>query len=249
MEMDRLIVMKFGGSVLRDITALESVVDILLDRMADGTQVVVVVSALANTTDTLLELAHTLSPNPPQREQDMLVSVGERIAMSLLAIACDRRQISAMSFTGSQAGIITTNHHGKAEIVEIRPHRLQSHLHKGKVLIVAGFQGMSQEGQITTLGRGGTDITAVALGARLQADVVEFFKDVGAVYPQDPKIYPMVQPCAQLNYTDAQTIVAQAAHPVLHPEALTLAEKHRLKILVRPFCSPSSIGTSIACNT
>lgn len=245
--MGHLLVMKFGGGVLQDLEALNAVVDILLDRMTGGTQVVVVVSALANTTNELLELARRINPHPPQREQDMLISVGERIAMSLLAIACDRHNVPALSFTGSQAGIITTNDHGKAEILEVRPKRLYEHLYQGKVLIVAGFQGMSEAGQITTLGRGGTDITAVALGAQLGADAVEFFKDVGAVYTQDPKMYPMTQPCDRLDYGQAQTIVAESSHPIIHPEALRLAEKHRLKILVRPFCSPSRIGTHIAC--
>ena len=164
----------------------------------------------------------------------MLVSVGERISISLLAMALDLKKQEAISFTGSQCGIITTEDHSEAKIVDVKPHRILPHLEKGKVVIVAGFQGVSKGGNITTLGRGGSDTTAVALAAAFQAEKVEFFKDVPGVFSEDPKRNTQAQFLPQLSHSAALEIMQKGAK-VLHARSIELAQKNGMSLHVRPF--------------
>lgn len=201
--------------------------------------VVVVVSAMANMTDQLFALAHEVNPDPPRREVDMLVTVGERISVALLAMALAAKGQEAVSFTGSQAGILTTDDHTEAKIVEVRPTRLLAPLAEGKVVLVAGFQGMSLNREITTLGRGGSDTTAVALGAALGAKRVEFYKDVDGIYTADPKHSEQATHCSRLSYDDALALCLEAKRPVLHPSCLELAKQHGLMLKILSFEHPS----------
>lgn len=230
------IVMKFGGAALATAEHFARIAEIILIR-AKQVRVVVVVSAMENTTDQLLALAKQVHPTPPLREQDMLVSVGERISMALLAMALQFRNRDAISFTGSQSGIITSLDHSEARIVDVRPRRIQTHLDRGAVVIVAGFQGVSLEGgEITTLGRGGSDTTAVALAIALRGQV-EFYKNVLGIYKEDPKQSPEAVPIPHLSYSQALEIMRKGAK-VLHPRAIELAERNRLRLHVRSFLDP-----------
>jgi aspartate kinase len=226
--------MKFGGAAVASAERFAKIVDIIIDRKKSYSRIVVVVSAMANTTDSLIELAKQVHPSPPRREYDMLVSVGERISISLLAMALALRNQEAISFTGSQSGIITSEAHTEARILEVRPHRLLPHLDSGKIVIVAGFQGVSTKGEITTLGRGGSDTSAVALGVALDAEKVEFFKDVAGIYPVDPKKDPTALPFERLTHDEAFEIASQGAK-VLHPRSIELARSNHLPLHVLPF--------------
>lgn len=228
------IVLKFGGAAVSAPERFASIADIVLARRAHFPKVIVAVSAMGDTTDELIALAHRVHPNPPRREMDMLVSVGERISMSLLAMALDAKGIHARSFTGSQSGILTSPNHADARIVDVRPGRLKPHLEQGSVVIVAGFQGMSTTGEITTLGRGGTDTTAVALGVALGASKVEFYKDVPGIFDADPKKHAGARLLPRLTYTDALGILRQGAQ-VLHDRCVLLAERNALPLHVLSF--------------
>ncbi|MDE3046449.1 MAG: aspartate kinase [Verrucomicrobiota bacterium] len=235
--------MKFGGASVVTPQSFHRVAKIVQKRKEAGEPVVVVVSAMANATDELLELAQEVHPNPPRREQDMLVSVGERISISLLAMALDRLGVEAVSFTGSQSGIITNEDHSEAKIIDVRPHRLSATLKAGAVAIVAGFQGVSRAGEITTLGRGGSDTSAVALAAALDAPCVDFYKDVEGIYDRDPK-QGTAQLLPQLEYTQAKEI-AKGGAKVLHLRSIELAEKNGIQLAVRSFHRPETIGTLV----
>ncbi len=238
------LVMKFGGASLALPENFEKIADIILMRAKEYGRIVVVVSAMGNTTDELLKLGRRVNANPPRRELDMLISAGERISMALLAMALVGKGKEAISFTGSQSGIITSVEHSEARIVDVRPFRLLPHLEAGRVVIVAGFQGVSGKGEITTLGRGGSDTTAVALGAALRADKVEFYKDVGGVYEEDPKINPAAKIYPKLSYEDAYDLMQKGAK-VLHCRCVNLAFKNKLPLHVRPFSDLNSSGTRI----
>jgi aspartate kinase len=239
----KAVVMKFGGASVATPDHFGQIADLIRQRKEDH-HVVVVISAMAGETDKLISLAKQVNPNPPQREQDMLISVGERISISLLAMALAKEGIDAISFTGSQAGVITCLRHSEARIVEVRPHRLIPHLEKGKIVIVAGFQGVSRAGEITTLGRGGSDTSAVALGVALKAPV-EFYKDVGGIYESDPKKDPAAKQLKSLSYEKALDIVTKGQHPVLHPRCIELARKNGVSLIVRSFQNHHVIGTTI----
>ena len=185
-----IVVQKYGGTSVGDTDRISSVADRIVRAREQGQDVVAVVSAMGETTDDLLEKASDITPLPEPRELDMLLTAGERIAMSLLAIAVNARGCKAASYTGSQAGIITDTQHGKARIVEIRPQRIKESLDAGNVVILAGFQGLSTDYDITTLGRGGSDTTAVAMAAALGADVCEIYTDVDGVFTADPGTHP-----------------------------------------------------------
>jgi aspartate kinase len=227
------LVMKFGGASVATPEQFSSIADIIIDRMQEYPQVVVVVSAMGKTTDQLVELAKQVNPDPPRREYDMLVSVGERISISLLAMALARKNCQATSFTGSQSGIITSDDHSEARILEVKPHRLLPCLAQGKVVIVAGFQGVSRKGEITTLGRGGSDTSAVALAAAFDAKV-EFYKDVPGIFSADPKCCSEAFVYPELTYQAALDIVKRGAK-VLHSRCIELAEKNGLTLHVRSF--------------
>jgi len=200
---------------------------------------------MGDMTNQLISLAKAVHPNPPMREYDMLVSVGERISISLLAMALARIGKEAVSFTGSQSGIITTKEHCEAKIIDVRPKRLNAHLELGKCVIVAGFQGVSEQKEITTLGRGGSDTTAVALGLSLSAEKVEFYKDVTHLFDADPKKCLTASPFKSISYEKALEIVRKTGGQILHPRAIKLAEKNKMPLHIRSFCNDNENGTRI----
>lgn len=234
--MNKTLVIKFGGAAVASIEQFSSIADIVISRHQQYSRLIIVVSAMGETTNHLIDMAHQVHPNPPQREYDMLISAGERISMSLLAMALCKKNKQAISFTGSQSGILTCNNHANAKILDVRPHRLASCLDSGKIVIVAGFQGVSTDKEITTLGRGGSDTTAVALALALGAEKVEFFKDVPGVFNEDPKRSNNAQQFTELTYQQALEVVSNGAR-ILHPRAIRLASKNRLLLQVRSFAS------------
>ncbi len=226
-----ILVRKYGGSSLADLPRLREVARDLRDCRARGTRLVVVVSAMGRTTDDLLALARGANPDPPRRELDMLLSVGERIAMSLLCMALAAEDCPAVSFTGSQCGIITDSSHTDARILEVRADRVREALDAGNVVVVAGFQGVSRTKEITTLGRGGSDATAVALAAALGAERCEILKDVDGVMTADPYLVPEARRHEHLSYDEMQA-VADAGCGVVHPHAVAYAREHGVRIVV-----------------
>ena len=230
----KTLVMKFGGASIARPDLFAKVADIIISRQKEYTNIVVVVSAMEGTTNQLIELAQKVHSSPPTRELDMLVSVGERISISLLAMALSLKGVDAISLTGSQSGVLTSSRHSEARILTIKPSRIIKHLCEGKVVIVAGFQGVSEAGEITTLGRGGSDTSAVALGVALGASRVEFFKDVDGIYSEDPKIQKNAKHLPELNYQQALEIIRKGAK-ILHPRAVELAEKNKLSLHILSF--------------
>ena len=224
-----LVVQKYGGSSLASADFIKKVAINIGNLRNEGNDVVVVVSAMGKTTDDLTKLAHEVSANPDKREMDMLLSIGERVSISLLAMALHDLGHDAISFTGSQVGIITDNEHTRARILEIRADRLQNELEKGKIVIVAGFQGVSINKEITTLGRGGSDTTAVALGAALKADRVELMKDVDGILKADPKLVDSPEVIRQITYKEMEEMASLEAG-VIKTESITLAEYYGVKI-------------------
>lgn len=235
--MRHTVVLKFGGASVATIPLMKNAAKIIADRKKEYQRVVVVVSAMGTMTCELMALAKKLHPSPPAREQDMLLSVGERISMSMLAMALDLIGIQAVSFTGSQSGIITTEDHTDARIVAVHPTRVKEALDQGKVCIVAGFQGVSRTKEITTLGRGGSDTTAVALAMALEEAHVEFFKDVAGIYDRDPSVDSEAKLLNSLSYAEAKEIVERCEHSIIHPRALELASDAGVPLLVRSFHS------------
>ena len=230
----RTLVMKFGGASVSSPKKFSLIADLILDRTLVYQNIVVVVSAMGDATDKLFSLARQVHEEPPRRELDMLLSVGERISIALLAMALDKKGKRGVSLTGSQSGIITCNHHSDARILEVRPRRILENLSNGHIVIVAGFQGVSRQGEITTLGRGGSDTTAVALGVALQAEKVEFFKDVSGIYEKDPKKDSNATLFPSISYRDVLQILKGGAK-VLHSRCVLLAEKNNLPLHVRSF--------------
>ncbi|MEO0093467.1 MAG: aspartate kinase [candidate division WOR-3 bacterium] len=237
-----LIVQKFGGSLLSSLKKIRQVAKLIAQNKQAGNQIVVVVSAMGDETDELIELASKLSPQPPKRELDMLLTAGERKSLALLAIALDRLGYEAVSLTGSQVGILTDDNHTDARIIRIKGFRLKEALGLGKIPIVAGFQGMSQSREITTLGRGGSDITAVALAAWLKANVVELYKDVDGIFTEDPKEFPAVKHIAKISY-DEMSELTRAGSQVLQPRACALAAKYNLNLNIKSMTGKGTIVT------
>lgn len=229
--------MKFGGASLATAEQFDIIAKLIARRAETVKRLVVVVSAMGKTTDELIRLAHQINPTPPQREYDMLLSVGERISMSLLAMALQLIGKSGVSLTGSQSGIITCSNHTEARIIDVRPHRILKVLDSSAIAIVAGFQGVSREGEITTLGRGGSDTTAVALGIALDAQAVEFYKDVPGFYSADPKVDSDAKLLRSLTYKNATEILEQGGR-ILHKRAVDLAAKNRIPLKIVPFDQP-----------
>ena len=228
-----LVVQKYGGSSVADADCIKRVAQRIVDTKKAGNDVVVVVSAMGDTTDDLIDLAQQVSPEPPARELDMLLTAGERISMAVLAMAIADLGFEVKSFTGSQAGVITDSVHGKARIIDVTPGRLSGALAEGTICIVAGFQGVSQDTKdITTLGRGGSDTTAVALAASLNADVCEIYTDVDGVFSADPRIVPAASRRAFLTYEEMLELAAQGAK-VLHLRCVEYARRFDLPIHVR----------------
>jgi aspartate kinase len=227
-----IIVQKYGGTSVADTELIGTVADRVIRARKDGNDVVVVVSAMGETTDQLLSMAHGLTPIPNPRELDLLLTAGERIAMSLLAIAVNDAGYAAVSYTGSQAGIITDTRHGKARIIDIRPGRILESLEKGNVVIVAGFQGVSTAYDVTTLGRGGSDTTAVALAAALGADVCEIYTDVPGVFTADPRLVPEARRLHAVSYDEMLEMAATGAR-VLQLRAVEYARTGGIMLHVR----------------
>jgi aspartate kinase len=228
-----LIVQKFGGSSVADAESIKRVAARIAASKRSGQQVVVVVSAMGDTTDELIDLANQVSPMPNGRELDMLLTAGERISMALLAMAISNLGLEARSFTGSQAGIITTSTHGRARVIDVTPGRIQEALKEGAIAIVAGFQGVAQDTKdITTLGRGGSDTTAVALAAALDADVCEIYTDVDGVFSADPRIVPTARKLKSVTYEEMLELAASGAK-VLHLRCVEYARRFNLPIHVR----------------
>ncbi|MEY3606468.1 MAG: hypothetical protein RL289_648 [Actinomycetota bacterium] len=228
-----LIVAKFGGSSVADAAGILRVAKRIADTKRAGNEVVVVVSAMGDTTDDLIDLAKQVSPNPPGRELDMLLTAGERISMAVLAMAIDDLGYEARSYTGSQAGLITDSTHGKARIVDVTPGRIQEALRENAIPIVAGFQGVSQVTKdITTLGRGGSDLTAVALAAALYADVCEIYTDVDGIFSADPRMVPKARQVPRITYDEMMELAAAGAK-VLHLRCVEYAKRFDLPIHVR----------------
>jgi aspartate kinase len=228
-----IVVQKYGGSSVADAEGIKRVAQRIVDAKRDGHDVVVVVSAMGDSTDELIELAEQVSPIPPPRELDMLLTAGERISMALLAMAVGNLGHEARSFTGSQAGVITDRSHGKAKIIDVTPGRIEKALDEGAIAIVAGFQGVSQDTKdITTLGRGGSDTTAVALAAALHADVCEIYSDVDGVFTADPRIVPAAQRRERISYEEMLEMAACGAK-ILHLRCVEYARRYDIPIHVR----------------
>jgi len=226
------VVQKYGGSSVADVEKIAAVAARVKARHAAGDAVVVVVSAMGDTTDDLLKLAQQVAPNPPRRELDMLLTCGERISMALLSMALHEQGVPAISFTGSQSGIITDGNHAQARIVEVRPWRIQDELGRGKVVIVAGYQGVSFKREVTTLGRGGSDTTAVALAAALDAEACEIYSDVDGVFSADPRVAPAARKLSALSYDEMQEL-ATAGAKVLNAQAVEFAKEKGIVISAR----------------
>ncbi|MBB4917105.1 aspartate kinase [Streptosporangium saharense] len=228
-----LVVQKYGGSSVADASCIKRVAQRIVATKKAGNDVVVIVSAMGDTTDELLDLAQQVSPLPPGRELDMLLTSGERISMALLAMAIANLGQEARSFTGSQAGVITDSSHGRARIIDVTPGRIREAVGDGQVAIVAGFQGVSQDTKdITTLGRGGSDTTAVALAAALEADVCEIYTDVDGVFTADPRIVPVARKIPRISYEEMMEMAACGAK-ILHLRCVEYARRFDLPIHVR----------------
>jgi len=227
-----IVVQKYGGSSVADAERIGQVAGHIAATKAAGHQVVVVVSAMGKTTENLLSLARSIAPEPPRRELDMLVSTGERVTMALVSMALSTLGCDAVSFTGSQSGIMTNDRHFDAQIIEVRPHRIEDELARGRVVIVAGYQGMSYRREITTLGRGGSDTTAVALAAALGAERCEIYSDVDGIYSADPRNVADARHLPSIDYETMQE-VAESGAKVLNARAVEWARRHKIVIHAR----------------
>jgi aspartate kinase len=245
-----IVVQKYGGSSVADVDRIRRVAERVMRTRQAGHDVVVVVSAMGDTTDELLALARRVSPNPERRELDMLLTAGERISMALLTIAIRELGGDAISFTGSQSGIITNDRHVDARIVEVRPFRVQDELSRGRIVVVAGYQGVSYRREVTTLGRGGSDTTAVAMAAALGAEYCEICSDVDGVYTADPRAVPDARRIPTLSYEETQEM-AEAGARVLNAQAVEFAKERGIAIYARatasalPGDNPSADGTVV----
>lgn len=228
-----MVVQKYGGSSVADAESIKRVAKRIVETKRAGNDVVVVVSAMGDTTDELVDLANQVTPLPQPRELDMLLTAGERISMALLAMAVNNLGMEARSFTGSQAGVITDAQHGRARIIDVTPGRIREAIGDGAIAIVAGFQGVSQKTKdITTLGRGGSDTTAVALAAALEADVCEIYTDVDGIFSADPRVVPLARQLKSVTYEEMLELAASGAK-VLHLRCVEYARRFDLPIHVR----------------
>jgi aspartate kinase len=245
-----IVVQKYGGSSVADVDKIRLVAERIMRTKRAGFDVAVVVSAMGDTTDELLSLARKVSANPDRRELDMLLSAGERISMALLSMAIRERGGDAISFTGSQSGIITNDRHVDARIIEVRPFRVQDELARGRVVVIAGYQGVSYRREVTTLGRGGSDTTAVAMAAALGAEWCEICSDVDGVYTADPRVVPQATRIGTMSYEETQEL-AEAGAKVLNAQAVEFAKEKGIAIYARATASalpgddPSSDGTVV----
>ena len=232
-----LIVQKYGGSSVSDVDKLNKIAQLIATVKKQGFNVVVVVSAMGKTTNQLIEMAKAISPDPPRREMDMLLSTGERTTMALLCIALQKEGVDSISLTGSQAGIITNDRHNDARVIEVRPIRVQDEVEKGKVVVIGGFQGVSYKRDITTLGRGGSDTSAVALAAALNAERCEIYSDVDGVYTSDPKIVKDAKHLPEISYQQLQEM-SEAGAKVMNAQAVQFAKEAKIALYARSTFSP-----------
>ena len=239
-----LVVQKYGGSSVENATAIKRVAERIAKYSRAGHEVVVIVSAMGDTTDDLIDLAQEVTPTPPPRELDMLLTAGERISMAVLSMALNNQGVSARAYTGSQAGVITDDFHGRARIIDVTPGRIRDALNSGHVAIVAGFQGVSQTTkEITTLGRGGSDTTAVALAAALNADVCEIYSDVDGVFTADPRIVPAARRIPEISADEMLEMAASGAK-ILMVRCVEYARRFGVPLHVRSSYS-GTVGTLI----
>ncbi|MBS7527385.1 aspartate kinase [Fusibacter paucivorans] len=239
-----IIVQKYGGSSVADAERIQRVSNHVIELKKQGHQPVVVVSAMGDSTDHLIELAKSINPSPSSREMDMLLSTGEQISISLLAMAIESQGYQAISLTGYQCGIQTDHFYSKAKINDIKANRIITELEKDNIVIVAGFQGMNENGDITTLGRGGSDTTAVALAVALNAELCEIYTDVKGIYTTDPRVVKTAKQMSQISY-DEMLELAKLGAKVMHPRSVELARKNKMKLVVRSSFELSAPGTEI----
>lgn len=232
-----VIVQKYGGSSVADVEKIKKIAGMIATAKKAGYDVVAVVSAMGKTTNALIELAKSISPNPDKREMDMLLSTGERTTMSLLCIALNDLGVKAISLTGSQAGIITNDRHNDAKVIEVRPFRVQDELAKGQVVVIGGFQGVSYKRDITTLGRGGSDTSAVALAAALNAERCEIYSDVDGVYSADPNKLKDAKHLPELSYQQIQEM-SEAGAKVLNAQAVQYAKEAKITLHAQSAFNP-----------
>ena len=238
-----LIVQKFGGTSVADAQKIKRAAQRVAQAYKEGNQVVVVVSAMGRTTDELFDLAHQITERPPAREMDMLASTGEQISIALMAMAIHALGYEAISFTGGQVGIITDSRHTKARILKIDTKRILQELDSGRIVVVAGYQGVDAYNNITTLGRGGSDATAVALAAKLKADMCDIFTDVNGIYTADPRIVPEASKLEKISYDELLELASLGAQ-VMQARSIEFAKKYNVPLRVRPSYN-ESLGTLV----
>ncbi|MCM8823560.1 MAG: aspartate kinase [Candidatus Omnitrophica bacterium] len=243
----RITVQKFGGSSVANTDRINNVAERIISYLKKGEEIVVVVSAMGDTTDELIELAKKINPHPLEREIDMLISTGEQISSALLAMALHKRGYEAISFTGLQVGIITDGSHTRAKIIKINTRRIREELKKGKIVIVAGFQGVNRKKDITTLGRGGSDLTAIALAYALDAKICEIYTDVNGIYTADPRIVPEAKKLKSITYDEILEMASLGAQ-VMQARSIEVAKKFNVPIHVRSSFSNEE-GTMIVSKT
>jgi aspartate kinase len=226
------IVQKFGGTSVGSTERMKLIANRIVEEKKKGHDIVVVVSAMGKTTDTLVQLAREISSNPSKREMDMLLSTGEQVSISLLTMALQEQGVEAISFTGRQAGIQTDSILGNAQIQSVDTNRIRNELDKGRIVVVAGFQGETSDGDISTLGRGGSDTTATVLAAKLKADRCDIYTDVNGVYTSDPRFVHKASKIASLSYEDMLSLATMGAG-VLHPRAIKYAKEHQIKLFIK----------------
>ena len=239
-----IIVQKFGGTSVADVEKIHNVAKAVIKEKENGNDVVVVVSAMGHTTDYLIKLAKEVTKNPNSREMDMLLSTGEQVSIALLAMAIQSHGYKAISMNGQQVGIITECIHSKARIVDIKTEKLQKYINEGNIIVVAGFQGVTPDGEITTLGRGGSDTSAVAIAAALKADRCDIYTDVEGVYATDPRIVPNIQKTDVISYEEMLELARVGAN-VLHPRSVETAKQFNVPLRVRSSFKLDNLGTLI----
>lgn len=242
--MRKVIVQKFGGTSVADTEKIKNVAKTVIREKNNGNDVVVVVSAMGHTTDHLVKMAHDINPNPSSREMDMLLSTGECVSIALLTMAIQAQGHKAVSFNASQIGILTENVHSKARIVDIKTEKLKKNLDEGNIIVVAGFQGVTEDGEITTLGRGGSDTSAVALAAALNAERCDIYTDVEGVYTTDPRVVPNASRLDIVSYEEMLEL-AHAGANVLHPRSVETAKQYSVPLRVRSSFKLDNMGTLI----
>ena len=239
-----IIVQKFGGTSLADVEKIKNVANAVIKEKELGNDVVTIVSAMGHTTDNLIKLAHEISEHPSEREMDMLMSTGEQISIALLTMAIQAKGYDAVSMTGAQVGIITEDNHSRARILDIKADKLKQHLKDGKIVIVAGFQGITEDGEITTLGRGGSDTSAVAIAAKLQVERCDIYSDVEGIYTTDPRVVPTATKLKQISYEEMLELASLGAN-VLHPRSVETAKQFQVPMRLRSSFKLDDLGTLV----